>query len=328
MAYEQFETYNLRESSKKTLAFADQIIREYKSQHNLSLTLRQMHYVFVSRNLYENTQKNYKNLGNLITKGRRAGLIDWDGIHDEGRSARRVYGPQTPYGVLQGIQNKLIVDPWEDQETYLEVWIEKHGMAGTIKSVCNEHRVTYLTCGGYLSSSEAYAGGKRFADAAGRDKRCVLIHLGDHDPSGLDMTRDNGFRANEYGCFGMDANVEVHRIALNWDQIEEYSPPPNPAKMSDSRADEYVAEHGEESWELDALPPNIIRDILKAEIQDHIDYNAWDASFEREAELREPLSKLVGKWDDVTQFIEAHDADEFELMDAVARVNEMNEGED
>lgn len=323
MTYEKFEHYNLRESSLKTLRFADQIIREYRDQHNLSLTLRQMHYVFVSRNLYENTQKNYKNLGNLITKGRRAGLIDWDGIHDEGRSARRVYGPQTPYGVLRNLEQKLIVDPWEKQQTYLEVWIEKHGMAGTIKSVCNEHRVTYLTCGGYLSSSEAYAGGKRFADAAARDKRCVLIHLGDHDPSGLDMTRDNGHRVNEYGVLG--DNVEVRRIALNWDQIEEYNPPPNPAKMSDSRADEYVAEHGDESWELDALPPNIIRDILKEEIQDHIDYDAWELSFDHERELRKPLSKLVGIWDDVTQFIDAHDTDQFELMDAVARIIEGEE---
>lgn len=318
MAYEHFETYNLRDSSVKTLEFADKIIREYKTQHNLSLTLRQMHYVFVSRNLYANTQQNYKNLGALITKGRRMGLIDWDGIHDEGRSARRVYGPQTPWGVLRNIEQKLIVDPWQDQDTYLEVWIEKHGMAGTIKSVCNEHRVTYLTCGGYLSSSEAYAGGKRFADAAGRDKRCVLIHLGDHDPSGLDMTRDNGHRANEYG--GLFGNVEVLRIALNWDQIEEYAPPPNPAKMTDTRATDYIAEHGKESWELDALPPNVIRDILQDEIEQHIDFTAWEESFRREEELREPLSKLAGMWEDVTEFIEAHETDDSLTMERIREI--------
>ncbi len=319
MAYETFETYNMRQGSLDTLEFADGIIREYKRDHDLSLTLRQLHYVFVSRNLYENTQQNYKNLGALITKGRRAGLIDWDGIHDEGRSARRVFGPQTPYSLLRFIEDRLIVDPWQDQDNYVEVWIEKHGMAGTISSVCNKHRVTYLTCGGYLSSSEAYSGGKRFAHAAERGKNCILIHLGDHDPSGLDMTRDNGQRANEYGGF-MDG-VEIRRIALNYDQVEQYNPPPNPAKMTDTRADEYIAEHGDSSWELDALPPNIIRDILDDAVNDCIaDPDAWNESFQTEEERKKHLSQLAGDWDNITRFLDALGVDDEATMESVNNV--------
>lgn len=83
-------------------------------------------------------------------------------------------------------------------------------------------------------------------------ERRVILHLGDHDPSGIDMTRDISDRLELFG-----ADVEVKRIALNWDQIDEFTPPPNPAKLSDSRAGAYIAEYGDESWELDALEPTL-----------------------------------------------------------------------
>jgi len=327
MAYEQFENFNFKEASLATLETADSIIREYRQKYDMGLTLRQLYYQFVARDLLENTQRNYNNLGTLITKGRKAGVIDWSGIHDEGRSAKRRWGDQTPEAVVDNISSLLIIDPWKDQDAYVEVWIEKHGMAGTISKVCDDRRVTWLTCGGYVSASEAYKGGKRFRQAAEAGKRPVLIHLGDHDPSGLDMTRDNGDRIGQFGRIGSfeygyedlsQISLDVQRIALNYPQIEEHSPPPNPAKMTDSRAADYVAEHGYSSWELDALSPDIIRDILDAAIMDYVsDYEEFTGTFEREERAKEHLDQLHGAWGDVTDFLDAREKAPGRIIDEI-----------
>ena len=84
----------------------------------------------------------------------------------------------------------------------------------------------------------------------------MIIHLGDHDPSGIDMTRDIQERLQMFG-----ADVYVKRVALTMNQIGTYNPPPNPAKITDSRASKYIDEYGNESWELDALEPQVITDL-------------------------------------------------------------------
>jgi DNA repair exonuclease SbcCD nuclease subunit len=76
------------------------------------------------------------------------------------------------------------------------------------------------------------------------------------------MTRDIRDRLELFasGHLGWtDANrISVERIALNWDQVEQYSPPPNPAKLTDSRGAGYVACTATSSWELDALEPTVL----------------------------------------------------------------------
>lgn len=92
-----------------------------------------------------------------------------------------------------------------------------------------------------------WSAAQRFISQDYRDNR-VIIHLGDHDPSGIDMTRDIQERLQMFG-----ADVYVKRVALTMNQIGTYNPPPNPAKITDSRASKYIDEYSNESWELDAL---------------------------------------------------------------------------
>jgi hypothetical protein len=113
----------------------------------------------------------------------------------------------------------------------------------------------------------------------------LIIHLGDHDPSGIDMTRDNRDRL---GMFAQH-NVEVIRLALNMDQVEQYTPPPNPAKTTDSRAKDYIAAYGTSSWELDALEPRVINELLHTTIRGCIDAEEWE---EREQALAVHLTQL------------------------------------
>lgn len=301
MTLQMFEPWNPRGASLDIVDRANSILGEYQADQ-YTLTLRQLYYQFVARGLLPNTERSYKNLGRIVTQGRMAGLISWDAIEDRGRNAYQVAGEKTPEDVLHGIEGRLILDPWKDQDYYVEVWIEKEALHNVIERPCDEYRVTHMACKGYLSASEAWRSGRRLRFARRYEgKTPVIIHLGDHDPSGIDMTRDNQDRS---GLFSQ-GRVEVRRIALNMDQVREYSPPPNPAKMTDSRANDYIVEHGYESWELDALDPKVLDKLIRDNIAEFItDWDAWEASFAEETELRARLSEIGPNWDRVSAFLE------------------------
>lgn len=117
----------------------------------------------------------------------------------------------------------------------------------------------------------------------------IVFHLGDHDPSGIDMTRDIEDRLALFA----DHVIEVRRLALNRDQIDLYKPPPNPAKVTDSRSDGYIAEHGHDSWELDALSPTVLADLITDAVTGVRDELAWSAAAKREASERTLLREAA-----------------------------------
>jgi len=157
-----------------------------------------------------------------------------------------------------------------------------------------------------MSSSAAWAAGNRFREAGERGKDCVLIHLGDHDPSGIDMTRDNHKRLELFS----GELIDIRRIALNMDQVLQYDPPPNPAKETDSRAPNYIREHGHESWELDALTPSVIGELITAEVNDLIDPDPWNAAREQQRFNRNEIKKVSNDPDAVFAAVGAEFKDE------------------
>lgn len=267
---EQFVEHPFRPVSLRRIEQANQIIDEYQAD-GMTLTLRQLYYQFVARGLLENKQRNYDALGDTISKARLGGLVDWDAIEDRTRFLRGRSNSYSPSTALTALSKRYSVDMWANQETRIEVWIEKDALLGVVEKTCRENDVDYFACRGYVSQSALYEAGQRMARYQRDGYRTVVIHLGDHDPSGIDMTRDNQERVN---LFGWD-ETEVWRIALNMNQVDEYSPPPNPAKLTDSRAPEYVAKHGYESWELDALEPRVMRDLIQDAIDEYKDEDAW-----------------------------------------------------
>jgi len=126
--------------------------------------------------------------------------------------------------------------------------------------------------------------------------------LGDHDPSGIDMSRDIEERVTMF----MDGNGPLIfvRIALNMPQIEEYSPPPNPAKVTDSRFAKYQEEHGDESWELDALDPTVIDAIIREKILGYRDEQKYDEQKAEEDMHKSNLRKAADRWnEEVTKLL-------------------------
>ena len=290
---EKFEVINFRTGTLKIIDQANNIIEEYQSQ-GYSLTLRQLYYQFVAKDLIPNTERSYKNLGNIINKGRLAGLIDWSSIEDRTRFTRGNTHWENPGHIVQACVNSFQLERWKEQDNYCEVWIEKDALRGVIEAVCDQWDVRYFSCRGYVSQSEMYSAAKRFM-YKGQDHigSCYLLHLGDHDPSGIDMTRDIRDRLSLFG-----ADLEVIRIALNMDQIEEHGPPPNPAKITDSRYIEYKNKYGAESWELDSLPPNVITKLIEKEILSRLDKKEWDNTVSREDEYKKELGEFADNWED------------------------------
>ena len=291
--------------SPATVAMIDgsnAIIAEYMAQ-GFTLTLRQLYYQFVARGLIANKQTEYKRLGSIVNDGRLAGLIDWEAIEDRTRELEKPTTWASPADIIDAAAEQFKLDVWKDQPSRVEVWIEKEALVGVIEPVCEELRLPYFACRGYSSQSEQWRAGRRFRQFMRQGQDIVILHLGDHDPSGIDMTRDNDDRLSMFA----NAPVAVDRLALNMSQVLQYNPPPNPLKvradgeLSDSRGNSYQSKFGDESWELDALDPPVIAGLIRQATMKLIAQTAWDDSMWRARKLRENLSAVSLSWDDVVE---------------------------
>ena len=280
---------------KAIILKANEIIENYKSQ-GYELTLRQLFYQFVSRDLIANNMREYKNLGSIINDARMAGLIDWDAIVDRTRNMRENQHWTSPEDIAKAAANSYLLDKWRDQKVRVEVWIEKDALVGVIEGVCRKFDVPFFSCRGYTSQSEMWAAAMRYKRGLERKQPTVILHLGDHDPSGVDMTRDIRDRILTFlgGHFDGDMNrvFKVVRLALHKEQVDELKLPPNPAKVTDSRAKAYIEQYGEESWELDAMEPQAINALITKNIEDAIDEKPWKAVVAEEKVAKKKLLEL------------------------------------
>lgn len=294
MPYIQYEERNFHKKSLAIINVANQICIEYQKD-GYTLTLRQLYYQFVARGLIPNTMKDYKNLGNIINDARLAGMIDWNHIEDRTRNLEVLSSWDSPKDILQATAKQFRYDWWQDQKIRIEIWVEKEALVGVIERVAFRYRCSYFACRGYSSQSETWRAGQRFKNYNDDGQDVKVLHLGDHDPSGIDMTRDNRSRLDMFSEYG---NVEVIRLALNENQVEQYNPPPNPAKLTDTRAPDYISKFGDQSWELDALDPKVINDLISDEIEKYIDYDLWELVKTKEKLARERISVIAEKWVD------------------------------
>lgn len=272
----------------KKIEQANTIIEEYQAQ-GFDLTLRQLYYQFVSRDLIPNTLKDYKNLGTIISDGRLGGLIDWNAIVDRTRNLQSNSHWDGPGQIVEACSKQFQIDKWEGQEYRPEVWIEKDALIGVIERVCRANDVAYFSCRGYTSQSEMWSASQRLMGHSDHGQTPVIIHLGDHDSSGIDMTRDIQDRLQMF----MDVSVDVRRIALNMDQVKAYKPPPNPAKITDPRAKNYIKKYGSSSWELDALEPKLLEELIQDTVNELQDRDQWKTKLKEEEKHRKTLRKAA-----------------------------------
>lgn len=324
---EFFKSHGFNPASRELIVHCQQIVQRYQAQ-GLRMTLRQLYYQLVSANIIRNEEKQYKRMSTLLSKARLMGLIDWGAIEDRIRVPRMPTEFEDLDELVDAALNSFRLPRWADQPRYVELWVEKDALAGILRPLGHEYHVPIMVNRGYSSQSAMYDAGKRFLQAMhggklpyktmdeelGKEdvepeileewkqvkylarsklkmkRELVLLYLGDMDPSGEDMVRDIQERLELFG-----ARLEVRKIALTREQVEEHDPPPNPAKMTDPRAAQYVAEHGDTSWEVDALPPDVLNDVIREHLDELVDDELMEAVKEREDEGRELLRKAVAK---------------------------------
>jgi hypothetical protein len=177
---------------------------------------------------------------------------------------------------------------------------DRASIAGIIAGVCTELRVPYFAHRGNNSQTRQYEAGKRFAEHLDQGLIPLVLHLADHHPNGIDMTRDSIERLALYAR----AEIKVRRIALNMDQVRRYSPPPSFVKEGDTRTSGYRARFGTDGcWELDALPPTVLADLIRGEIESLVEPNAWAETLAHECRGRELLDAAAGNWTTVERLL-------------------------
>ena len=283
----KYKDIKIRKSGLDIINHVNTIIDDYRQQ-GYNLTLRQVYYQLVSKNIITNSEKSYDNLGYTIGNGRLAGLIDWKAIEDRTRYVRALNHWDNPAEIIQTAAESYNIDLWQKQRYYIETWVEKDALIGIIEQTANRYDVPCFSCRGYGSLSEYWKAAQRFINHNDIGKECIILHLGDHDPSGVDMTRDIRERLAMFG-----ADVDIKRIALNMPQITQYNPPPNPAKKTDKRSAGYIAKYGASSWELDALEPKVLDQLISDNIEKYLDRVAFEQAKIRQEEERQIIMNLA-----------------------------------
>lgn len=283
---------------KKILGIAETIIVEWEKQ-GFRLTLRQLYYQMVAGGHISNNLRSYKNLGEAISRARLAGIIDWDSIVDRVRGVREnLHYVDAKHAHDDNIE-QFGMDLREDQDRYIEVWVEKDALTGILAKACEPHDVPYFCCRGYTSQTAMHDAALRIThNSRGRAKPPIIIHLGDHDPSGMDMSRDIYQRLEMF-----TGGIKVIRIALNMDQIERFKPPPNPAKVTDSRFKAYMEQYGHESWELDAMKPKYLVDLIQRYIRKFTDAKKFKAAQQAQEAQRGILQGISDHWAPVLKVV-------------------------
>ena len=271
------------------------IIMDYTEQ-DIKLTSRQLYYQLVAADIIPNAQEVYKRVCTFLVDLRYNGLVDWDAIEDRGRVPSK---PSDWKNIRELIRTALYayrLPRWQDQSFYVELFCEKQAMEGVLKPIADKYHIYFGANKGYSSASAMYDLAKRIeAQVIDGNKKAVILYLGDHDPSGLDMVRDIQTRVCEFLRLEKDYAEELFEViplALNREQIDAYNPPPNPAKITDPRAKWYLAKHGNVSWELDALEPKVLMGIAEQGILNYLDVEKYQRWVDREKSEGAALRKF------------------------------------
>lgn len=292
MGTQEYKQFRFNDDTLALIRTMNAIVDDYTAQ-GFKLTVRQLYYQLVARDVIENNERSYKRTTSVVNDARLAGMMDWDAIEDRTRAFVRQTRWDSGKHILQNAALGFHMDMWDNQPCRPFVIVEKEALTGVLERSCVRYDVPLLAARGYPSASVLREFAVEDILPYLGNQNIVIIHLGDHDPSGLDMTRDLRERI-ELFCDGEP--VELVRIALNMDQIRARKPPPNPAKTTDSRFADYRRQYGSESWELDALPPSFLAELVENEIAKYVDGDAWKERAEEVKAIKLKLTNVAKRF--------------------------------
>lgn len=282
------------------------------------LTLRQLHYQLVTKNWIVNHNSAYKKLGEILDDCRYGGVVDWDSIEDRGRVPHLPYYADSVGEAVEHLHDYYRRNRQEDQDHIIELWTEKDALSGILKRSTDKYHIRLSVNKGYTSSSAIYAAYQRIIEYLHSDKKVTILYFGDHDPSGLDMVRDirdrlykfirNGTHSHKFEDEDMEDLLDIRAIGLTMGQVRQYRLPPNPTKMTDSRADGYIALYGTTCWEVDALDPTVLTELVGENIEALIDMEQYEYMRDEEKKDKRRLRKIIKMADEIP--LDDSDADD------------------
>jgi len=271
---------------KQSLELLTQV-QEIINSYDFALTLRQIYYQLVARQIIPNEQRYYKKLSRLCVTGRDEGILPEEGFADRLRAVDKLSSWLDLNEFIQAVKRSYRKDKWQNQDNYLEIWTEKDALRSVLTEITYQYDVALMVARGQLSRTEVYRTAERYK--AQNDKECYLYYCGDFDPSGLSIYDSIKKRIMDFGVF-----INFERIALTQKQIEKYQLPSDPAKQSDPNYNKFVSIYGSDMVvELDSLPPDVLRKIIEDCILQNIDEGYLVQMLRKEKGEKIKLNKFI-----------------------------------
>jgi len=275
---------------KKSLELLAQV-QEIIESYNFALTLRQIYYQLVVKQIVPNEPKYYQKLSRLCVIGRDEGILPEDSFADRLREIDKPSCWDDLSDYMDTVKQAYRKNKWNNQDMYLEIWTEKDALRGVISPITHKYDAILLVVRGQVSRTAIYESYNRFAQMVEEDKECYLFYFGDFDPSGISIYNSLVERLRNYDECGELINFE--RIALTPEQIINYDLPQDPAKKSDPNYRRFVEQYGDRVVELDSLPPEVLRELIEESIRTTIDEELFVQVQEKELQERVQLQNII-----------------------------------
>ncbi len=270
--------------TRRLLDQVEEVLVEY-AEH-LPLTLRQVLYRCVAEYGYAKDERAYDRLCEALNRARRAGLIPFHAIRDDGAVVEQplgFHGLPDFWSYIAEIATGYRRERLDEQGLVLEIWVEAAGMVPQVARVARPFGITVFSSGGFDSLTVKYDAACRIAR---RPCPTTVLHVGDHDPSGLSI-----FDSAAEDVRAMLPNrwhANFRRVAVTPEQIEAYGLETAPPKATDRRG----------NWvggtvQAEALAPDELAAEVERAIEEYVDQDVLDGVVAtEEAERSEILRGL------------------------------------
>jgi hypothetical protein len=255
-------------------------------------SVRAVCYQLFVRQLIESMAKNCTNrVSEQIVYARKQRIIPWPWIVDDTRKVHRPVSWRDAGEYVETMLTYYRRERWQDQPIHVEVWSEKSTVSGTLAPVLEKYGVPWNYIHGYTSWTNSHDAAREFRRLK---KPCVILYVGDHDPSGKHMSDVD--IPERFAWEGV--TMALRRLAILEPRARALQLPSFPAsdKRSDSRYQWFLDHHGDTCWELDALSPAVLRETVQLAIEEYIDWDAWKRAEEVEAAEKRSMDDFLATW--------------------------------